>query len=80
MMSKSQKSGTEDLLPPQQNELQTSISTERRPEHQNLADELSLAADGLAWSRKPELKECEAMAEAIIAEGYHDVADLAVIR
>ena len=77
MMHKSQKSLTEDFLPQQQNEPQTSLSTERRPEHQNLADELSLAADGLTWSRRPELKECEATAEVIAAEGYYDMADLA---
>ena len=76
-MRKSQKSLTEDFLPQQQNEPQTSPSTERRPEHQNLADELSLAADGLTWSRRPVLKECEDMAEVIAAEGYYDVADLA---
>ena len=75
MMHKSQKSSTDDFLPQQQNEPQTSLSTERRPEHQNLADELSLAADGLTWSRKPELKGCEATAEAIVAEGYYDMAD-----
>ena len=76
-MRKSQKSATEDSPPQQQNELQTSLSTERLPEHQNLADELSLAADGLTWSRRPELEECEAMAEVIAAEGYYDMADLA---
>ena len=77
MTRKSQKSLTEDFLPQQQNEPQTSLSTERRPEHQNLAGELSLAADGLSWSRRPELKECEAMAEVIAAEGFYDMADLA---
>ena len=77
MMQKSQKSSTDDFLPQQQNELQTSIWTDRRPEYQNLADELSLAADSLAWSRRPELKECEAMAELVAAEGYYDMADLA---
>ena len=76
-MHKSQNSSTDDFLSQQQNELQTSLSTERRPERQNLADELSLAADGLAWSRRPELKECEASAEVIAAEGYSDMADLA---
>ena len=76
MMNKSQESGTEDFLLRQQNDIQTNLSTERRPE-QSLADELGLAAEGLTWSRKPELKECEAMAEAIAAEGYYDMADLA---
>ena len=75
-MNKSQKSGTEDFLP-QQNDIRTSLtSTERRPEHQNLAGELGQAAEGLTWSRKPVLKECEAMAEVIVAEGFYDMADL----
>ena len=77
MMNKSQKSGTEDFLPQQQNDLRISLSAERRPEGQNLAGELSLAADGLAWSRKQELKECEATAGVIVAEGFYDKADLA---
>ena len=77
MANKSQKGATGDFLPQQQNELQTSLSAECRPEHYNLADELPLAADGLTWSRRPELKECEVMAEAIVAEGYYDMADLA---
>ena len=76
-MHNSQKSATDDFLPQPQDEIQTSLSTERRPEHQNLADELCLAAGGLAWSRKPELKECEATADAIVAEGYYNAADLA---
>ena len=76
-MNKSQKSGTQDCLPQQQNDIQTSLSTERRPERQNLAAELRLAAEGLTWSRKPELGVCETMAGVIAAEGFYDMADLA---
>ena len=74
-MTKSQKSGTEDLLP-QQNDIQTSLSTGRRSERQNLAGELGQSAGGLTWSRKPELKERKALAGAIAAEGFYDMADL----
>ena len=71
-----QKSRSDDFLP-NQNEAQSSLTApDRRPDFQTLADELGQTAEGITWSRKPELKEFEAMAELIVAEGYYDMTDL----
>ena len=76
--SKSQGTPGEDFLPRQQNDVAPTASpTAKRPTRQNLSDELGLAAEALTWSYKPEVKEYEAMAEVILAEGYYDMADLA---
>ena len=74
---KSQVSQGGDFLPQQNDVLPSASTTARRSERQSPAGELGLAAETLTWSRKPEIKEYDAMAEVIAAEGFYDMADLA---
>ena len=76
-VTKSSETQGDDFLPQQNDLLPSASSTARRSERHGLAEELGVAGEALTWSHKPEVKEYDAMAEVILAEGYYDMADLA---